>query len=490
VGSPHVQVIIADDKAERTIDLPVAFLRKRSTVFHSLITEAGEQEVLRCMVPSIPTEAALDLFVAWITATEPRLEKGYTLEETVELGTLADHLGVWALSNQAMDLLESQLNSGAWKWSPQALNGMYGEVSAGRPLRRLLLATLPRIDFHQSMFVNRKEELEEEAWKQVFLAHSALGWDYLRAEKIQGTRSSKWTVTKNQPCKYHEHPWAIACEINNRMRYDGACAYVVDDCYPVWKMQEVNRVESEECAAPEEPCAEAEESAVPEEWPVSEECAIPEEPPAEAEECITLEEPCAEAEEWPVSEECAIAEECAIPEEPPAEAEECITFDEPCAEAEELPAEAGEPPAEAEELPAEAGEPPAEAEEPPAEAEEPLAEAKEPPAEAGELPAEAGEPPAEAEELPAEAEELPAEAEELLAEAEELLAEAEEPPAEAEECVKEEEKPPMKLSAIKAEIERMSDPHKKKLKKWMEKRAKTLALEMTEEQLNGWIYTR
>lgn len=27
--------------------------------------------------------------------------------------------------------------------------------------------------------------------------------------------------------------------------YDGACAYVTDDCYPVWKVQEVDHVESE-----------------------------------------------------------------------------------------------------------------------------------------------------------------------------------------------------------------------------------------------------
>ena len=85
---------------------------------------------MRCKVPSTPIVSALNAFVAWILAVEPWLEIGDTMEETIKLGILADHLGAWALSNQAQDLLKSQVDSGAWEWSPQPLDEIYGELSA------------------------------------------------------------------------------------------------------------------------------------------------------------------------------------------------------------------------------------------------------------------------------------------------------------------------------------------------------------------------
>jgi hypothetical protein len=108
-------VAIRDDKIERIYHLPIDLLRKRSTVIDRLISDKGEQEVVKCEVPSTTSMLTLNAFVAWVMAARPQLEEQDTLEDTVELGILADQLGVWALSNQAMDLIESQVNGGAWK---------------------------------------------------------------------------------------------------------------------------------------------------------------------------------------------------------------------------------------------------------------------------------------------------------------------------------------------------------------------------------------
>ena len=73
--------------------------------------------MVQCKVPSTTSVVTLNAFIAWIMTARPQLEKQDTLENTVELGVLADQLDVWVLSNQVMDLIESQVKSGAWKWS-------------------------------------------------------------------------------------------------------------------------------------------------------------------------------------------------------------------------------------------------------------------------------------------------------------------------------------------------------------------------------------
>jgi hypothetical protein len=236
-------VAVGDDETEEIYHLPVDLLRERSTVFHKLLSEEGEQEVVRSEVLSKTSVGTFNAFIAWIMAAEPRLDKEDTLEETVELGILADHLGVWALSNQAMDLTASQVGSNTWQWSRGALNAVYGQVAAGRPLRRLVQATILNMDEHRRIFV-RDEEEEDQAWDLVFLTHAALGCDYRRATKRERIGRRGWAGRKN-PCEYHEHPWTGACEADEMETHDGACAYVTDDCYPVWKVQEVDHAEPE-----------------------------------------------------------------------------------------------------------------------------------------------------------------------------------------------------------------------------------------------------
>jgi len=61
-------------------------------VFRNLTTGELYEEVVRCEVPSMPSVATRNAFVAWNTAVKPQLKKWKTLEETVELGFLAEHL--------------------------------------------------------------------------------------------------------------------------------------------------------------------------------------------------------------------------------------------------------------------------------------------------------------------------------------------------------------------------------------------------------------
>ena len=103
---------LGDDNTERIYRLPIDLLRKRSTVLAKMIPHSGEQEVVPCRVPLTTSAATINAFIAWIMAARPQLEKQDTLEDMVELGILADQLDVWALSNQVMDLIESQVKSG------------------------------------------------------------------------------------------------------------------------------------------------------------------------------------------------------------------------------------------------------------------------------------------------------------------------------------------------------------------------------------------
>jgi len=57
-------------------------------------------------------------------------------------------------------------------------------------------------------------------------------------------RKSKWAATK-VTCEYHEHPGAGVCGTDEMETYNGPYAYMTADCYPVWKVQDVDRVELE-----------------------------------------------------------------------------------------------------------------------------------------------------------------------------------------------------------------------------------------------------
>jgi len=50
--------------------------------------------MVQCEVSSTTFVVALYAFIAWITAARPQLDEEDTLEDTVELGILADQLGV------------------------------------------------------------------------------------------------------------------------------------------------------------------------------------------------------------------------------------------------------------------------------------------------------------------------------------------------------------------------------------------------------------
>jgi hypothetical protein len=157
----------------------------------------------------------------------------------VELGSLANQLDVWALSNQIMNFIESQVKRGAWKWSAQTLNNIYEKVAAEQPLRRLVKATLLTMDFDHSIFMSEEEKLEDMAMDQVFMTHAALGCDYYRAKRGQGARKNKWSGNK-RPCEYHEHPWARACKADEIETNEEGCPYMKNDCYPVWKVEDVD----------------------------------------------------------------------------------------------------------------------------------------------------------------------------------------------------------------------------------------------------------
>ena len=100
------------------------------------------------------SEMTFNAFIAWTMAAEPRLDQEDTLEETVELAILVDHLGVWA--SHGPDRVA--VSTGAWKWSPRALNGVYEKGAEGRPLRRLVQATLLTANDHRKTFVMNEGE--------------------------------------------------------------------------------------------------------------------------------------------------------------------------------------------------------------------------------------------------------------------------------------------------------------------------------------------
>jgi hypothetical protein len=73
-------VAIGDDKIERIYHLPIDLLRKRSIVIDRLISDKGEQEVVKCEVPSTTSVVTLNAFVAWVMAARPQLDKRVSRE--------------------------------------------------------------------------------------------------------------------------------------------------------------------------------------------------------------------------------------------------------------------------------------------------------------------------------------------------------------------------------------------------------------------------
>ena len=138
-------------------------------------------------------------------AARPQLHEEYQTEEVVRLAILAEELGIWALHNQAVDLLERQLSKNEWEWTPTAVDAIYSQVSEEQLLRRWVRS--------QMSAIKKQVELsggtaDEEQWKAVYLRHAALGWDTIQDQKRYGGRASARCSNSPDPCRYHTHPLA------------------------------------------------------------------------------------------------------------------------------------------------------------------------------------------------------------------------------------------------------------------------------------------
>lgn len=119
----------------------------------------------------------------------------------VESGILAEIYIVEHLRNQASDLLQSQLISGACKLTTAIVKRVYETVPAGCILRQPCTIALGST-FTKQRSGSRNNE-DEIAWKVPFEQHVVLGWDF--SQHYHGQRDLADTFSLFNSYRFHVH---------------------------------------------------------------------------------------------------------------------------------------------------------------------------------------------------------------------------------------------------------------------------------------------
>lgn len=118
------------------------------------------------------------------------------------------------------DLIRARLAEKEWPLEASIVDEIYGAVPTTCPLRavvRAALGQLPR--------PNAEGEVLKDEWKDTFLKHAELGWDYIQAGGSEWTKRDYLTDF----CRFHDHQ-----DISHRgsFAYCDGCPFALEDCYP------------------------------------------------------------------------------------------------------------------------------------------------------------------------------------------------------------------------------------------------------------------
>lgn len=242
------------DNAEASrqfVSIPTDLIRERSTVLKERVDADGDPDMnIELGIGS--DSDTVNTLIAWATAAIPQVYEHYGLKLVAHLAIVADELRMWALSNQAIDMLEQLVHRDRWCLTPDVVDAVYDRVGHGRPLRRWMADHAEHIGCE----VRAADPAAGELWKRVFLRHPALGWDSVQPPRsaiaVAGLGGRRETRPAPPPaadsCRYHEHPWLQPCGVatgeDEVTPPNDMCPYLFDDCYALWTREAVEPAEA------------------------------------------------------------------------------------------------------------------------------------------------------------------------------------------------------------------------------------------------------
>lgn len=135
------------------------------------------------------------------------------------------------------DIIRANLAEKDWPLEASIVDNIYGAVPSKCPLREVVRAALGQLPRP-----NAEGEVLKDEWKDTFLKHAELGWDYIQAGATEWTKRDFLT----DYCRFHDHQ---GVSHRGTFSYCDGCPFAYEDCYPDEPEEEVNGSSSVEAKA-------------------------------------------------------------------------------------------------------------------------------------------------------------------------------------------------------------------------------------------------
>jgi hypothetical protein len=211
--------------------VPRELLQRRSRKFrNSLEQQTGELSSKVIQLPDTPVQTVEDFFW-WTCLPQPKIDERATFSEVVQLGIFASLYQISALSNQATDVIRSNLAKGDWQLQASMVDDIYKAVPTGGPLREVIRGALGRLP-RPSVEGRVREE-----WRATFLKHAQLGLDYY---EVGGSGWTSEEYLSGGACRFHDHPG-----VSHQEEFENQCAYAREECFPRWEEENMESQKDE-----------------------------------------------------------------------------------------------------------------------------------------------------------------------------------------------------------------------------------------------------
>ena len=221
------------DADSRQFRMPVDLLWWRSTTFQVMLDGRFLESAIGLIKLPETSIATFQNFFIWAFCSAPHIDPALSLEAVVDLAIFATVYQVFALQNQATDVIRAKLGSGDWQLEPDVVGRVYQDVGEMSVLRQVITAALGTIDKPLNAFsVGKKTKARKTAaqivssYWEVFRKEADLGADF-----FAGTLN-KWEgsdLGEGGACRFHDHGGRVMAD---KTTIEGVkCPFQATECF-------------------------------------------------------------------------------------------------------------------------------------------------------------------------------------------------------------------------------------------------------------------